>query len=148
MADRARLYQLGQVVRLRKAQTAAATNALRVTQGEHAAAQSAHDAEAIEYSAAGATWNRLLGQQKPDPSLVGLSAFWLLERQRLLKAEELNLSIADGRLLQRREEHALALAREAASTKITAQNQKTMAKYREERQSMQQTDAALWRWQR
>ena len=148
MVDRAQVQRIGQVVQLREAQAAASAAGLRRAHGEHDAASTEREIRATERDLAYGTWQALLGKVRPDPELFWLGGAWLLERERDLDAQELDLEIAQTRLKQARENHAQALASEAAAKKICSKAKKNMEKYLDERQSMQLSDSILWRWRR
>lgn len=137
--------QLQRLVRLREAQTRIAAEDLRIARMECDAAAEAKDIRLAERDVAGATWLRLLGETRPQPGLVGLGSGWLLEQERRLEVEELNLSIARSRFQKSAEAHAEALACEAAIRKTGVKARKTMEKCLEERQSSRLSDSLLWR---
>jgi hypothetical protein len=148
MVDRDTLMRLGQLVLIRGAQVAETTSNLFHARAEREVAARERDLRIDNRNDADSHWQSLLGSVRPDPKIVRMGGEWLLERERELHAQELDLSIAEARLGQARQDHALSLAREAAAKKISAKARNTMEKYLEERQSMQLTDSNLWRRQR
>ena len=148
MVERVDLLRLTQVQHLREAQTQAATEQSARALRELETAEQRRK-ESFEYrDAADAGWQRMLGETRPDPELVRLGAAWLLEKQQLLEAEELGLTIAQSRCDLELQNHREAMAREAAAKKIGAKVRRTMERQREERLSSELTDSVLRRWHR
>jgi hypothetical protein len=144
MSDRLTVARLEQVAELRKAQKLAAESALREAIGEECSAQAARDRQEEERGIAEGEWGRLLGAGRPDPGLFSLGAAWLVEQQELLKAQELNFSIAQSLTEKARTEHANSLAREATISKVGMRARKAMAKHLIERQEAQVVDKLIW----
>ena len=145
MLNRAHMNQIRAIQSLREAQANTARDAFVVAQRERESAIHVRDEQLALRDTAHGTWNRLLGADRPNPSLVRLSGAWLLSQQSRLDTEELNLSVAENRRGHAGELHGQALAREAAAKKTYAQVQRTMENYLEERQSAQLIDALLLR---
>jgi hypothetical protein len=145
MTDRNQMRQLSQVVRLRDVQSRAAAAAVRESTVGRDLAERSRDACDVSCQEALGIWFRLLGESRPSPALVAMGANWLLAEEQRAREEELNLSIAERRLQQTRDEYARSLANEAAAKKTSAQVRTAMEKSLEERQSLDQADALLWR---
>ena len=145
MVERQTVEGLGALVQIRQAQARTAADQALQAHADCDSAQTAKDLRAALRDDAGELWLRNLGAARPQPELVRLSAQWLLEQERQLSAEELNLSIARNRLESVQSAFAEALAREAESKKISAKACKAMEKYLEERQSVRLADTWLWR---
>lgn len=148
MAERSDLMMLAKVQRLRAALTRAAAERSLSAIRECDSAEQSRDLGSQTRDAADADWQRMLGEIRPDPQLVRLGGRWLLEKQRLLEAAELDLGIAQSRRDMELHNHREALAREAAARKIRAKYRRAMERRQEERQSAQLTDSVLRRWHR
>lgn len=148
MVDREQVVRLGQMVRLREAETLLAAEQSRLSRAELDTADQSRNRSLQSREDSRDLWLRLLGEMKPDPQLVTISGSWLLEQESQLEARELDLAIARSRYENAQADHAQTLAREASTRKIRAKSRKALEKYLEERQSLQLADSFLWRWRR
>ena len=146
MEARGKQRQLGELVELCRASAREAETSLHQAFARVENASAECDRSIAARDLAEDYWHRALEDRGRSPAVVGLSAAWLLRRERMLAETNHDLVIASNQADQAREDYSAATARETSIGKIAADFRRQYGRLRAARNDAIQIDQLLHRY--